>query len=171
MTNQYHATPYDISATGFYFNTFDEYVEKASKHKNEYGEPVEEYEIQLIDSDLPLCHGSLFTALGINQANLDNWFDNFETINKDDAAKAIYLSDYIGYDINEILDRLDDVTLFQGTAVEYAAEYIEDTDILNGLPENLRYYFDVEAFARDMVIGGDITEVEINNTDYVAWGG
>ena len=167
MTNQYHATPYDISATGFYFSTYDEYTEKASTHKNEYGDPVEEYEIQFIDGD----NCQLFNALGINQANLDKWFDNFETMNKDDAAKAIYLCDYIGYDINEILERLDDVILFQGTAVEYAAEYIEDTDILNGLPENLRYYFDVEAFARDMLMGGDITEVEINNTDYVALGG
>ncbi len=167
MTNQYHATPYDISATGFYFNTYDEYIEKASKHKNEYGEPVEEHEIQFIDGD----NCQLFNTLGINQANLDNWFNNFETMNKDDTAKAIYLSDYVGYDINDILGRLDDVTLFQGTAAEYAAEYIEDTDILNGLPENLRYYFDTEAFARDMIMGGDITEIEINNTDYVACGG
>lgn len=33
MTNQYHATARDIRTTGFYFRTYDEYVEKASNHK------------------------------------------------------------------------------------------------------------------------------------------
>ena len=48
MTNIYHTTPYDISATGFYFSTYDEYAEKAASHRNEHGDPVEEYEIQFI---------------------------------------------------------------------------------------------------------------------------
>ena len=171
MTNQYHATPYDLSAKGFYFSTYEDYVEKALNHKNEYGDPVEEYEIQFIDSDLPWCNGALFTALGINQANLATWFTHFEEMNMDDAAKAIYLSDYIGYDINDILDRMDDITLFQGSAIEYAHEYIEDTGMLDSMPENLRYYFDTAAFASDMIMSGDIAEVEINNTQYIARGG
>ena len=171
MTNQYHATPYDLSAAGFYFTTYEDYLEKASNHKNEYGDPVEEYEIQFIDSDLPWCNGSLFKTLGINQANLDKWFSDFENMSMEDAVKAIYLSDYVRYDINDILDRMDDITLFKGTAQEYAEYYIDDTGLLDTMPENLRYYFDAEAFARDMVMSGDITEVEINSTQYIAWGG
>jgi len=31
--------------------------------------------------------------------------------------------------------------------------------MLDQMPENLRTYFDTEAFARDMVLGGDITQV------------
>ena len=76
MTNIYHATPYDISATGFYFSTYDEYIEKAAKHKNEYGDPVEEYEIQFIDGD----NAALFKAVGVNQANLKDWFDRYESM-------------------------------------------------------------------------------------------
>ncbi len=171
MTNQYHATPYDISATGFYFNTYEEYTEKASSHKNQYGDVVEEFEIQFIDSDLPWCNGPLFKAIGVNQSNLDTWFHTFEDMCREDAVKSIYLSDYTGYDISEIIDRLDDIILFQGTAKAYAEEYIEDTGLLNDMPENLRYYFDTEAFAKDMVLSGDITEVEINNVHYIAWGG
>ena len=167
MTNQYHATPYDINATGFYFNTYDEYVEKASTHKNDYGDPVEEYEIQFINGD----NYQLFNALGINQANLEKWFEDFENLDTDDEAKAIYLAEYTGYEMQDILDQLDDICLFKGTAEEYAEEYIEDTDMLADMPENLRYYFDTEAFASDMVTGGDITVLEINNVEYVAWGG
>ncbi len=171
MTNQYHATPYDISASGFYFKTYEDYETKAATHKNEYGEPVEEYKIQFIDSDLPWCNGTLFTALGINQATLKQWFSAFEEMDRDDAIKAIYLAEYNGYtDLDEILQKLDDVSLFKGTALEYTEQYIEDTGMLADMPENLQYYFNTEAFARDLVLGGDIAEVTINGTDYVAGG-
>jgi len=60
--------------------------------------------------------------------------------------------------------------LFEGTALEYAELFIEDTGMLNEMLENLRYYFDTEAFARDMKLNGDITEVEINGTSYIVWG-
>lgn len=166
MTNQYHATPYDISAAGFYFSTYEEYCEKAKTHKNAYGQPVEEYEIQFIDGD----NSQLFEALSVNQANLATWFEKFEDLDDEDAVKAIYLADNLGLGMDEIHDQLDDVCLFQGTALEYAEEFIEDTGMLNAMPENLRYYFDTEAFARDLVLGGDITTFEVGSEHYVVWG-
>ncbi len=44
------AQPYDISANGFYFETAEEYNEKASKLLNSYGQPVEEFELQFMFS-------------------------------------------------------------------------------------------------------------------------
>jgi antirestriction protein len=38
----------------------------------------------------------------------------------------------------------------------YAEQYIEDTGMLNDMPHTLKAYFDVKAFARDMVLGGDV---------------
>ena len=38
---------------------------------------------------------------------------------------------------------------------------------LSEMPKNIRLYFDVEAFAHDMVLNGDITELRI---DYIVWG-
>jgi len=163
MTNIYHATPYDISASGFYFNTLAEYQERSIKHRNEYGDPVEEYEIQFIDGD----NYRLFGTLGINQANLDKWFSDFEELETDAAIKAIYLSEDLSYAIDDILDRLDDVNLFEGTTLEYAESYIEDTGLLEQIPENLRFYFDTEKFARDMVLGGDISSIEIDGANYI----
>jgi len=77
------------------------------------------------------------------------------------------LANDVGYSIDDILDRLDDIILFEGTALEYSESYIEDTGLLNEIPENLRYYFDTESFARDLVLGGDICETEINGTNYI----
>ena len=36
------------------------------------------------------------------------------------------------------------------------------------MPESLRYYFDTEAFARDLVYAGDITEIEIIGIPWIA---
>jgi len=38
----------------------------------------------------------------------------------------------------------------------YAEQYIEDTGMLHDVPHTLKMYFDVKAFARDMVLSGDI---------------
>ena len=51
MTNIYHATPFDISAAGFYFSTYEDYLEKSASNRNEYCDPVEEYEILFIDGN------------------------------------------------------------------------------------------------------------------------
>ncbi|SDR67556.1 antirestriction protein ArdA [Erythrobacter sp. HL-111] len=166
MSNRYHATPYDISATGFYFDTYEEYQARAAVHRNEYGDPVEEYEIQFIDGD----SYRLFDAIGVNQANLKDWFERFEDMDDDEAVKLIILIEHFGYSVEDALDRIDDLHLFEGTAIQYAEELIESTGMLDQMPENLRYYFDTEAFARDMVLGGDITPVEIDGRSYIADG-
>jgi Antirestriction protein (ArdA) len=163
MTNTYHATPYDISASGFYFQSYEEYLEKSATHRNDYGNPVEEYEIQFIDGD----NYRLFGALGINQANLKDWFDCFEELDGEDVIKAIYLAEDLSCPIADILDRLDDVILFEGTPLEYAESYLEDTGLLDQIPENLRYYFNTESFARDLVLNGDIASIEIDKTSYI----
>jgi hypothetical protein len=164
MTNSYHATPYDLSAQGFYFETFDEYTERASSHRNAYGQPVEEYEIQFIDGD----NCALFAALGINQANLEIWFDVFEDYEGDREIKAIFLAEHQGINISDIPNQIDDMHLFEGSAVEYAEAYLDDTGLLETIPENLRYYFDTEALARDLVLSGDVVEVEIEGHNFIA---
>jgi hypothetical protein len=166
MENLYHATPYDISATGFYFKTYEDYTNQAATHRNEYGDEVDEFEIQYIDGD----NYELFKALSVNQANLEQWFDEFENLDGEDLIKAIYLASDLNYDIGDILSSLDDVYLFEGTAEEYADDYLESTGTLDQIPENLRFYFDVALFARDMLWGGDISEVTIAGTDYIAQG-
>ena len=166
MSNRYHATPYDISATGFYFDTYKEYQTRAAAHRNANGDPVEEYEIQFIDGD----SYRLFEAIGVNQANLKDWFERFEDMDDDEAVKLIILIEHFGYSVEDALDRIDDLHVFEGTAIEYAEELIESTGMLDQMPENLRTYFDTEAFARDMMLGGDISQVEIDGRSYIANG-
>ena len=67
-----YAQPYDISATGFYFDSADDYFNKYDNCRNDYGEQVEEFEIQFIDGDL--IDVELFKALDINQATISDFF-------------------------------------------------------------------------------------------------
>ena len=62
------------------------------------------------------------------------------------------------------------VRFFEGTAIQYAEELIDSTGMFDQMPENFRYYFDTEAFAGDMVLGGDITRVKIDGIAYVSRG-
>lgn len=45
----------------------------------------------------------------------------------------------------------------------YAEESADDAGLLSGMPENLRCYFDFEAFARDMELNGDVRTIETDD--------
>lgn len=53
--------------------------------------------------------------------------------------------------------------------LEWVERYLEDSGTLSGIPENLRNYFDAEAFLRDMKRGGDVAFEELDGTVYAFW--
>lgn len=75
-----------------------------------------------------------------------------------DADAFMVFMEYMGSprnarEIEEHADAFEDA--FAGhwdSEEEYAYGYIEDTGLLDSLPENLRYYFDYQSFARDIFI-------------------
>ena len=70
--------------------------------------------------------------------------------------------------MEDIPEKLSDVLLFEGRATEYVEQYLEETGVLDQLPEHLRFYFDVRAYTRDLIYGGDIAEIEIDGRSFVA---
>ena len=82
---------------------------------------------------------------------------------------AIYLAEYLNMDIADILDKLDGVSFYEGHAKTYAEDYLTDSGLLDEVPDSLKYYIDVDAYARDMLLSGDITEIDIMGTTYVFW--
>lgn len=167
MTNRYHAQPYNIDAEGFFFETYEEYLTKSYDLADSFGQPVEEFILQFIDGDKLAAY--LFRTLEISSGpTLKTWFEEIESLKSHDLLAACYLADD-GYALEDILDtHLDDTCLFEGSALDYAHDHIDSMGTLDDLPKSLRYYFDYEAFARDLVLGGDITEwTSPNNTHYV----
>lgn len=151
--SSYFAQPYNISAAGFYFSDLADYKAKACGLVDDYGFPVEEFEIQYIDGDLAV----LFAACRVSQASLTDWFDLLDELG-DDCDRhliACHLAG-LGYSLTEIPDRWDDYSLYHGTAADYAAEIVAEC---YEVPGNLEAYIDYERLGRDMVLGGDITEI------------
>lgn len=45
LKDTHYAQPYYISATGFYFETVEDYERRTAENRNDFGQFVEEYEI------------------------------------------------------------------------------------------------------------------------------
>lgn len=76
MKTTLHAQPYDLAAAGFYFESAEEYAEKSAALRNEYGDPVEGFEIQFIDGDDIDC--AFAQAVGLFQGNIAAFFTAIE---------------------------------------------------------------------------------------------
>ncbi len=156
-----YAQPYNMDAVGFYFHKFEEYETKSENLRDRFGNVVEEFEIQFIDGD----DAELFEACGINQSNLATWFDDIEDKDEHEKIALYFLTGELGYNLDQALDKVEDVIIYEGDAKE-AAEELFDECYAHTIPENLRFYFDMDKFARDLEIGGDFNEFQFNGTTY-----
>lgn len=157
-----HAQPYSLDAKGFYFADMADYEAKFEANRDRFGSLVEEYEIQFIDG----ADAELFRDLGIDQDTLDVWFDRVEYLEKNERAALSYLTaGCLNMDVNDALETIDDVCLFEGNIKDYAEEFFDE--LYPNLPERLRIYIDIEAFARDLELGCDIYEFRFKGSDYV----
>ena len=161
FTTTLFAQPYNMDACGFYFHSAEEFEEKAEALRDRYCNPVEEFEIQFIDGD----DGALFDACGINQSNLWTWFDDIEGKDEHEKVALYFLTGVLGYALDDAMDKIDEVVLFHGDALEAAEELFDDCYAL-AIPDNLRCYFDMEKFARDLEIGGDFNEFDFQGKTY-----
>jgi hypothetical protein len=156
-----YATPYNVDAIGFYFSSAGEFQDKVDKLRDHYGNPVEEFEIGYSDGDDP----QLFEACGINQCNLATWFDDVESLDDHQKPALFYLCDANGYSLSDALDKLDDVCLYEGRLIDAASELFDECYAAE-IPENLRFYIDYEAFARNCQLSGDMYEFELDGTTW-----
>ncbi len=160
-----HAQPYDISASGFYFRSLEEYEQKSTNHKNDYGDEVEEYEIQFIDGDDLDC--DLFKALSVHQGNFNHYFTACEDWDDDQKIKVIIAVGEAGYSFDPESDDPDDfdIDLYELDTLRDLAEQFIDEGFFGEIPENIRFYLDYDAIARDL--GMDYTEIRLNGTNYI----
>ncbi len=149
MTLQLHAQPYDLAATGFYFDSYEDFAAKAAKLRNDYGDPVEEFEIQFIDGEHIDC--DLAQAIGINQANLKQYFDAVEDWDEDDKTRVILAVGECGYafEVNTHPTEFD-VDIYHFETMRDLAEHFVDEGLFGDIPEPLQSYIDYDAIARDL---------------------
>lgn len=162
---QFHAQPYDTSASGFYFEDAETYKAKINNIRNDYGEIVEEFEIQFIDGeriDVQVCE-----AIGLYQSNiltvmekLDEWVDH-------EKYNIIIAAGECGYsfDVENDSPYDFDVTIYEADSLKELAYQFVDEGLFGEIPANIACYLDYDAMARDL--GCDYTETTINGQGMV----
>ena len=159
MTKLY-AQPYDISATGFYFDTAEEYAQKAAKNKNDYGQTVEEYELQFIDGES--IDAKLFEALSVNQCNFPEFLEACDTWDEGQKQKVILAVGECGCSFDLKSGGPDDfeVDIYELDSLRELAEQFADEGLFGEIPKHLQNYIDYDAMARDL--GMDYSEATID---------
>ncbi len=153
------AQPYDLSATGFFFASLNEYDTAYAKNLNDFGQPVEEYEIQFIDGDDLDC--DLARAWSIHQGDVAAYLDAVDVWDDDQKLRFIIAVGECGYSYDPKQDNPDDfdVDIYEMDSLKELAESFIDEGLYGNIPDSLAHYIDYDAIARDLSV--DFTETTI----------
>lgn len=154
-----YALPYDISATGFYFDSADTYAAKVATLLNDWGQPVEEFEIQFIDG--AEIDAALAEAWGLNQANFARFLEVVDDWSDDEKLRFIIAIGECGYSFDPANVDPDDfeVDLYEVDSLKDLAEQFVDDGLYGEIPAAIAFYLDLEAMARDLAC--DYSEITI----------
>lgn len=162
MTITLYAQPYDISASGFYFKSEEEFQTQSKGLRNEYGEPVEEYEIQFIDGDQIDCE--LAQAFELNQITFANFLEIAEQWDKHQKTCFIIANGECGYGFNPKHENIEtlEIDMYQVDNLKELAEQFVEEGLYGDIPKALEHYLDHEAMARDLSADYSMTEIAGN---------
>lgn len=146
-----YTNPYALDAQGFSFEGLEQFDQMIKSAK------WEECEIGYLDGDNP----KLFEAANIHQGNIPTWYEQLDHLSDDDheALGIRYLLD-CGYELEEALNRADEVHIYEGRAEDYAAELLSDIYDLDSLPAIILFHINYQGIASDMETASEICELE-----------
>jgi len=159
MTLIFYAQPYDISAEGFYFRTVEEYDKHAATLKNDYGDPVEEFELQFIDGEQIDCEFA--KAFEVNQANFGKFFELVDEWDDHEKTRFVIAIGECGYSFDPEADDINqlEVDIYEEDTMRDLAIQFVDEGLFGDIPQSLENYIDYDAIARDLAV--DYSETEI----------
>ena len=159
------AQPYDTSASGFYFESFDDYAAKSSGLKNDNDQSVEEFEIQFVDGDD--IDSALADAWGLTQLHLSAFFDAVDKWDTHQKHRFIIAVGECGYNFDPASDHPDqfEIDLYEMDSLVALAEHFVDEGFYGDIPERLEFYIDTDAIARDLSV--EYSELTITRKRFV----
>ena len=138
--------------------------------------PASDEEIAAVLDEIEIKPGTVYEEYFITdyETDVDLGLGEFIPLEKvnEIAEKLAGLDDYTaeiveallgyGYEIDEAIDAADDCIYYDGCSsmADVAERLADETGLLDSIPDNLRYYFDFEAFGRDLDLNG--TWIETN---------
>ncbi len=159
-----YANPYDTSATGFQFDSFDDFEKKFKDRL-----PVEEYEFDFLDGTDE--ESALFREARPAQPTLELWFTVMDEIEDWQMPGLYYQLEHTGGDLSAAVAQMEDVPISEGNEQEATESMVDD---IGGPMElgkkTVNMYFDYEAYARDRGFNGEIHEFDFAGKTYTAEG-
>ena len=154
-----YAQPYDTSACGFFFEDAETYARKAAALRNDYGQPVEEFEIQFIDGEN--IDAELAKAWGLSQCNLARFLEVVEKWSDDQKIHFIIGVGEccFGFDPDDVDPYQFDVDIYHVDSLRDLAEQFVDDGLFGEFPKHLEFYIDYDAIARDLAVDFSIAEI------------
>jgi len=122
---------------------------EAVKKRIGINEQYEEWFITDYETDISGLEVSEYS----NLEELNELAETLENLDSDIIEALLYF----GIEFDEIVEKAEECMVYSDCKdmSDVAMAYAEETGLLNSIPENLRYYFDFEAFGRDMEIEGN----------------
>lgn len=161
----YYAQPYDLHAAGFYFEDATSYLAKIETITNDYGDRVEEFEIQFIDGES--IDAKLSTAIGLDQCTILKVMTYIDDWNEEQKLNVILAVGECGYsfDIKSSVPEDFEIDLHADMTLSDLAYIFVDEGMFGDIPANIITYLDFDLIARDL--GYDYTEITIAGVNYV----
>jgi antirestriction protein len=153
------AQPYNIDATGFYFESAEDYAAKAKDNFDRYGQFVEEYEIQFIDGES--IDAEVAKAWDLSQCNFAEFFDFIDEFDDEQKTRFIIAVGECGYALEQVASNPDsiDIDIYHLRDLKELAEEFVEEGLFGDIPENLRFYIDYNAIARDLSVDYATAEI------------
>lgn len=161
-----HAQPYNIDAGGFFFDSETEFAAKSTNHRDRFGHPVEEYEIQFIDGER--LDAELVSTLPLNQANLSLFYDLVERWEDHEKIRFIIANGECGYQFDPACDDIDqlDIDIYEVDSLKELAKRFVDEGLFGDVPEAFQNYIDYDAIARDLSVEYATTTIDGEHIAY-----
>ncbi|WP_298813261.1 antirestriction protein ArdA [uncultured Roseibium sp.] len=165
MTVTFYAQPQNISATGFYFTDEASYREKINSITDDYGDKVEEFEIQFINGFV--LDSKLAQAINPTQYNIIAMMDAMATWTEEQKLKVVIAVHEGGARFDITADDPDDIEidLYPDMTLKDLAYQFVDEGLFGDIPKHLTNYIDYDAIADDL--RHDYDEVSICGDSYV----
>ena len=93
-----------------------------------------------------------------------------EAVNKSEYGLDLItgVMNHWGHSVSEALEYIEDNFLGEWESlIAYAWSYLEDCGEWDHIPKHLQYYFNIEAYARDLELNGDIIPIGSDEGVYI----
>lgn len=133
----FYALPYDITASGFYFRSREEFNALRLTCRGDIGLPVEEFEIQFIDGEV--LDAYFADAFGLNQVNVFRIIELIEEWDEDQKRRFIIAVGECGYSFDPDTVDPDDfeVEIYEANLRDLAMQFV-DEGLFGEIPERIQ---------------------------------